>query len=94
MIVRIDIEGTRPGFFGYQVSHQGEPLYGDSGLASLADCLVAAVEGMAPDALAAEVWYQGIVSGTYPLTLIGLQLAQIAQHAANTTAAIEELGQD
>ena len=55
MIVRIEIEGARAGFFGYRVSYESEELYGDAGLASLADCLVAAVEGMAPDVLAAEV---------------------------------------
>ena len=94
MIVRIEIEGARAGFFGYRVSYESEELYGDTGLASLADCLVAAVEGMAPDVLAAEVWYQNIVSGTYTLPVIGMQLDQIAAHAANTTAAIEEVANE
>ena len=49
---------------------------------------------MAPDVLAAEVWYQNIVSGTYPLQVIGMQLEQIADHAANTTAAIEEIANE
>ena len=56
MIVRIEIEGARAGFFAYRVSYESEELYGDAGLASLADGLVAAVEGMAPDVLAAVVW--------------------------------------
>jgi hypothetical protein len=94
MIVRIEIEGARAGFFAYRVSYESEDLYGDAGLASLADCLVAAVEGMAPDVLAAEVWYQNIVSGTYTLPVIGMQLDQIAAHAANTTAAIEEVANE
>ena len=94
MIVRIEIEGARAGFFAYRVSYESEELYGDAGLASLADCLVAAVEGMAPDVLAAEVWYRNIVSGTYPLSIIGMSLDQVAEHAANTTSAIEEVANE
>jgi hypothetical protein len=38
----------------------------------------------------AEVWYRGVVSGTYPLHVIAGNHAQIATHAVNTTAAIME----
>ena len=91
MIVRIDIEGSRAGFYAYRVSYESEELYADDGLASVADCLVGAVEGMAPDVVAAEVWYRNVVSGTYPLSVIGMSLEQVAEHAVNTTEAIEEI---
>ncbi len=91
MIVRIDIDKSA-GSLGYRVSYEAEELYGDdSGLESLVECLIAAVEGMPPEAVAAELWYDGVVSGTYPLSVIGLNVDQVAQHALNTTAMIDEL---
>ena len=45
MIVRIDIDKSAD-VFGYGVSFESEELYGDDGLASIVECLVAAVEGM------------------------------------------------
>ena len=38
----------------------------------------------------AEVWYLGVVSGTYPLHVIARNHEQIAAHASNTTEAIRE----
>jgi len=90
MIVRIDIEKAGDAF-AYGVSQEAEELYGDDGLDSLAECLIAAVEGMPPEALAAEIWYDGVVSGTYPLSVIGMNLDQVAAHAENTTSMIDEL---
>ncbi len=91
MIVRIDIDKSAASF-GYRVSYEAEALYGDdSGLDSLVECLIAAVEGMPPEAVAAELWYDGVVSGTYPLSVIGMNVDQVAQHALNTTAMIDEL---
>lgn len=90
MIVRIEIEGSRAGFYEYRVVYETEELYSDAGLASLADCLVGAVEGMAPHMVAAEIWYRGIVSGTYTLPVIAGNLDYIAQHAMNTTEAVHE----
>ncbi len=90
MIVRIDIDkGTDS--FGYRVSYESEEMYGDDGLDSIVECLIAAVEGMPPEALAAELWHDGVVSGTYPLSVIGMNVEQVAQHAVNTTAMIDEL---
>ncbi|AKJ27444.1 hypothetical protein [Caldimonas brevitalea] len=95
MIARIDIEGRRPGLFEYSVSYEAEELYADAGLGSVVECLVAAIEGMPPEVAAAQIWYRGIVSGTYPLEVVGLNVEQVAQHAVNTTAAIDEvLGED
>ena len=94
MIVRIEIEGTLPGFYAYSVSYESEELFSDNGLASIADCLVGAVEGMSPDVVAAEVWYRNIVSGTYPLQVMGMSLGQVAEHAVNTTQAIEEIADE
>lgn len=90
MIVRIEIDTPQGGRFDYRVTHEGETLYADAELASLADALVAAVEGLAPEVVGAEVWYRGVVSGTYPLHVIAGNHAQIATHAVNTTAAIME----
>lgn len=93
MIVRIDIQKSGDAF-AYAVSQETEELYGDDGLGSLVECLIAAVEGMPPDVLGAEIAFEGIVSGTYPLSVIGMSLEQVAQHAANTTAMIDELMPD
>lgn len=90
MIVRIEIDTPPGGGYDYRVTDQGETLYADAALPSLADALVAAVEGLAPEVVGAEVWFRGVVSGTYPLPVIGANHAQIAVHAANTTAAISE----
>ena len=87
----IQSEGFRTLAEGAKVSYESEELYADDGLASVADCLVGAVEGMAPDVVAAEVWYRNVVSGTYPLSVIGMRLEQVAEHAENTTTAIEEI---
>lgn len=95
MIVRIELEGGRAGFYEYRVVFDTEELYADAGLASVAECLVAAVEGMAPHMVAAEIWYRGIVSGTYSLAVIAGNLDGVAQHAVNTADAIREvLGDD
>jgi hypothetical protein len=90
MIVRIEIDTPQGGLFDYRVTYEGESLYADAELPSLVDALVAAVEGLAPDVVGAEVWYRGVVSGTYPLHVIAGNHAQIATHAVNTTAAIME----
>ena len=90
MIVRIDIDGTDATQYDYRVSYESEDLYADAGLASVVESLVAAVEGLPPEAVAAEVAYRGIVSGTYPLQVIAMNLDQVAAHAVNTTESIEE----
>ncbi len=90
MIVRIEIDGSDTSGFDYRVTHEAEPLYADAALASVVEALVAAVEGLAPEVVGAEIWLRGVVSGTYPLPVIAMNHAQIAAHAVNTTAAIEE----
>ena len=52
---------------------------------------VAATEGLGQDAVAAEIAYRGIISGTYPLASLALVSAQIAQHAEQTAEAVEEV---
>ena len=93
MILRIDIDKSGDAF-GYAVSQESEELYGDDGLGSLVECLIAAVEGMPPEAVASELWYDGVVSGTYPLSVIGMSVEQVAQHAVNTTAMIDDVMPD
>ena len=48
------------------------------------------LRNLGQDAIAAEVAYKGIISGTYALASLALASAQIAQHALQTTEAIEE----
>ena len=90
MIVRLDIDQTEHGVFTYRVSHEAETLYDDEDLPSFGEALVAAVEGLAPDTIAIELAYGGIVSGTYPLDVLAANLTQVATHAINTTAAIAD----
>ena len=89
MIVRIDIDKNGDAF-DYRVSFESEEMYADEGLESIVECLIAAVEGMPPEAVAAELWYDRVVSGTYPLSVIGMSIDQVAQHALNTTAMIDD----
>lgn len=91
MIVRFNIDTAGQDQFDYRVTHEGEELYGDAGLDSVEQCITAALEGLGAGAVAAEVAYQGIISGTYPLASLALMSAQIAEHAVQTTAAIEEV---
>lgn len=91
MIVRFNIEPTGPDQFDYRVSHEGEALFGDVGLGSLEACIVAATEGLGSEPVGAEIAYKGVISGTYPLATLALASGQLAEHAVNTTAAIEEV---
>lgn len=90
MIVRFHIDPMEQDQYEYRVSYEGEELYSDAGLDSIEACIVAATEGLGQDAIAAEVAYKGIISGTYALASLALVSAQIAEHALQTTAAIEE----
>ena len=90
MIVRFHIDLMEQDQYEYRVSYEGEELYSDVGLDSIEACIVAATEGLGQDAIAAEVAYKGIISGTYALASLALVSAQIAEHALQTTAAIEE----
>ena len=91
MIVRFHIDPMEQNLYEYSVSHEGESMYADVGLASIEDCIVAATEGLDQDAVAAEIAYKGIISGTYALASLALMSAQIADHAVQTTLAIEEV---
>jgi len=91
MIVRFHIDTLEQGQYEYRVTYEGEDLYSDAGLESIEACIVAATEGLGQDAVAAEIAYRGILSGTYPLASLALVSAQIAQHAEQTTEAVEEV---
>ena len=94
MIVRIHIDLSdvmQHGSYDYRVSYEGEDLFQDSGLGSIEACIVAATEGLGQDAIAAEVAYKSIISGTYPLASLALMSAQIAEHALQTAMAIDEV---
>ena len=97
MIVRFSIDSADlgdsgdSGDYAYRVSHEGEILYSDDGLSSIEACIVAATEGLGGEAVGAEIAYRGIISGTYPLATLALASAQLAEHARNTTHAIEEV---
>ena len=95
MIVRIDIDPAGEGAgYAYRVSEEAEDLYDDVGLDSVAECLVGAIEAMPPGVVAVELAYDGIVSGTYPLQVVAMNLEQVAQHAVNTTEAVDEVWPD
>jgi hypothetical protein len=94
MIVRFHIDPSdvmQQGSFDYRVSYEGEDLFEDTGLGSIEACIVAAIEGLGRDAIAAEVAYKGIISGTYPLASLALMSSQIALHGQQTTEAVEEV---
>lgn len=90
MIVRIDIEHTSPDTCAYRVTHESDLLYDDEGLASIEEALVAAIEGLPPETIGLELAYAGIVSGTYPLNVVAMNLEQVTAHAVNTAQAIRE----
>lgn len=90
MIVRFHIDPIGPDQYEYRVTYEGEALYDDAGLDSIEACVVAATEGLGQDAIGAEVAYKGVISGTYALASLALVSSQIAQHALQTTQAIEE----
>ncbi len=91
MIVRFSIDPEGSHEYAYRVTYEGEDMFGDSGLGSVEACILAALEGLGQGAVAAEVAYKGFISGTYPLASLALMQPQIAQHALQTTEAIEEV---
>lgn len=91
MIVRFHIDPLLPDLYEYRVSYEGEELFGDAGLGSIEECIVAATEGLGQGAVGAEVAYKSVISGTYPLASLALMSGQIADHALNTTTAMEEV---
>ena len=90
MIVRFNIELAEQDQYDYQVTYEGENLYADNGLSSIEACVNAALEGLGGEAVAAEVAYKGVISGTYALASLAVATNQIAEHAKQTTEAIEE----
>ena len=94
MIVRFHIDPLLQDLYEYRVTYEGEELFGDAGLDSIEECIVAATEGLGQGAVAAEVAYKNIISGTYPLASLALMSAQIAEHALQTAVAIEEVSLD
>ena len=91
MIVRFNIDQIGEDQFDYRVSYEGEDLYGDEGLGSLEACIIAATEALGTEPVGAESAFKGVISGTYPLATLALASSQLAEHALNTTAAIEEV---
>ena len=91
MIVRFNIDSFDKTQYEYRVTYEGEDLFGDAGLGGIEECIIAATEGLGQDAVAAEVAFRGIISGTYPLASLALMSAQIAVHALQTTEAVEEV---
>lgn len=90
MIVRFNIDVAGQDQYDYRVTYEGEDLYADTGLGSIEACVTAALEGLGGDAVAAEIAFKGVISGTYALASLALASSQIAQHALQTTEAIEE----
>ena len=93
MIVRFSIDPTGPeqDLYDYRVTYEGEDLYFDAELHSIEACIIAATDGLGGDAVAAEIAYKSVISGTYALASLALASSQIAEHARQTTEAIEEV---
>ncbi|MDP2818629.1 MAG: hypothetical protein Q8O29_10220 [Polaromonas sp.] len=89
MMVRFYSDPDGPDQYGCRVSYEDEALYSDAGCLGIEACIVAATEGLGQDAVAAEVAYKGVISGTYALA--SLALAQIADHALQTSTAMKEV---
>ena len=88
MIVRIDIHHDDTEGFSYSVTAEHQTLYDGVGFSTFVNTLAAAVEGLGPEARAAEIAFRGVVSGTYPLTIIATRPTEVAQHAVNTANAV------
>lgn len=93
MIVRIDLQHSEAEGASYDVSAEHETLYDGTGFSALVNALAAAVEGLGPEVHAAEIAFDGIVSGTYPLSTIALRPNEVTQHAVNSAAAVIEAEQ-
>jgi hypothetical protein len=93
MIVRIDLQQRETEGASYDVSAEHETLYDGAGFSSLVNALAAAVEGLGPEVHAAEIAFDGIVSGTYPLATIAMRPNEVTQHAVNSAAAVVEAEQ-
>jgi hypothetical protein len=93
MIVRIDIHHDDTEGFSYSVSAEHQTLYDGAGFSTFVNTLATAVEGLGPEARAAEIAFGGIVSGTYPLAIIATRPNEVAQHAVNTASAVLEAEQ-
>jgi hypothetical protein len=94
MIVRIDIHRGESEGYSYEVTAEHQTVYDGAGFTTIVNALAAAIEGMGPDAKAAEIAFGGIVSGTYPLAVIATRPHEVAQHAVNTTDAVYEAEQE
>jgi hypothetical protein len=90
MIVRIDISFDASEGYSYSVIAEHQTLYDGSGHTSVVNSLAAAVEGLDSQTRVAEISFEGIVSGTYPLTTIATRPHEVAQHAINTATAIHQ----
>ncbi len=90
MIVRIELHHDKHEGYSYDVIAEHQTLYNGSGSSSFVNGLAAAVEGLGSDVHAAEIAFQGIVSGTYPLATIATRPNEVAQHAVNTASAVYE----
>jgi hypothetical protein len=93
MIVRIDLQQSETEGVSYAVTAEQETLYDGAGFSSLVNALAAAVEGLGPEAHAAEIAFDEIVSGTYPLSTIAMRPNEVVQHAVNSAAAVKEAEQ-
>ena len=69
LIVRIEIHRDAD-VYEYRVIADGDVLFDDAGFSSVVHCLAGAVEGLPPEVRAVEVACGGVVSGTYPLTVL------------------------
>lgn len=89
-VARILIRQCSPSVFVLCTSYLEESVCREEHLDTLEDALVAALLALPPQAVAVEVSYQGIVSGTYPRPALECDPGRVASDALHTRGAIEE----
>lgn len=88
-VARIVIRQCSPSVFVLCTSYLDESVCREEHLDTLEDALVAALLALPPQAVAVEVTYEGIVSGTYPRPALECDPGRVASDALHTRGAIE-----
>lgn len=90
-VARIVIRQCSPSVFVFCTSYLDESVCREEHLDTLEDALAASLMTLPPQALAVEVTYEGVVSGTYPRLVLERDPGQVAGDALQTKDAIDEV---
>ena len=83
-IPRLDISRLEPGFYEYVMHYGGQEMYREAGYSSISDVIADVSDLTGIDGY--EVEYQGLVVGTYPISMVKNSAERIAQEAVATAA--------